>query len=622
MAEELSRTVARLDHGDWLVAHPGELNAVFFLPLTEPLGFPNNETIPTHYAMDRKIVDSFVTSGLDLTFQRMDEPAEQHLEIPAEFIREEWSGQNWSHVRALSSSVLVHQVVADPWARSGFDTAMLVARANFDGPFTPDRPRLSVLDTDSLARAALDEVTDLKLGEVTVMEAVVPLKIVGQLPDPDDGLVDIISAKFAPSPGEHSGEWRYVESRDGKWADRLLSRLSGALSAAVDDIRDIQKAYHAVTRHPITLLTRERLPPFLPIIIRRLDAISQPDTWWQGLIRVNDNLWPLAGPETLEKDQLRMVGGMRTRVAQHGAFSAYLDLHREAVSALHRQGDTRMSGILAAVAAETLLDELLLHLMWEEAGRPEDVATQWGETTLVNRVKREYSSRLGGQWDLRFPNAVTRWHREVAALRHRIVHGAYVPTPGQASLAITRVEELVEHLCDRLADKRHRQVYPRTALALAGESGLRRRNAYSALLTALQQDPQEPLWDETFARWRSTVNRLRRDRDAQPREAHAEQARLLAVRRPDGSVHWCLHDPDSCLAAPVTVDLADVPEKQKEGQIAVLDRVSRESPDDAVSIDVERDTSLPVELAGPWREEYRLVPLVGVMVDRSDLDPV
>lgn len=34
MAEELSRTVARLDQGDLLVAHPGELNAVFFLPLT------------------------------------------------------------------------------------------------------------------------------------------------------------------------------------------------------------------------------------------------------------------------------------------------------------------------------------------------------------------------------------------------------------------------------------------------------------------------------------------------------------------------------------------------------------------------------------------------------------
>ena len=279
-----------------------------------------------------------------------------------------------------------------------------------------------------------------------------------------------------------------------------------------------------MTRHPITLLTRERLPPFLPILIRRLNAADQPETWWQGLIRVNDNLWPLAAPEILDREELLAVGHMRTRVAQHGAFSAYLDLHREAVAALHRQGDTRMSGILIAVAAETLLDELLLHLMWEEAQRPEDVAPQWGETTLVNRVKREFSPRIGGQWDMRSPNAVTRWHREVAALRHRIVHGAYVPTAEEVSLAITRVDELVEHLCDRLAIKRHRQVYPRTALALAGESGLRRRNAYSVDLTDLQQDPREPLWDETFTRWRSTVNRLRRDRDTPPRVANAEQA--------------------------------------------------------------------------------------------------
>lgn len=618
--EPLSRSVTRLDQGDWLVAHPDELNAVFFLPLTEPLGFANHQRIPTYYGMDRQIVDSFVTSGLDLTFQRLDEPTQPHLEIPAEFIREEWSGQNWSHVRALSSSVLVHQVVADPWARSGFDTATLVAQANFEGPFSPDGPQLSVLDTGSLARAVLDGVTELKLGEVTVIEAVVPLKVVGHLPDPDSHLLDIISAKSAPSPAEHSGEWGYIQSHDRKWADQLLSRLSGALSVAVDDIRDIQKAYYAVTRLPITLLTRERLPPVLPIIIRRLNATSQPDTWWQGLISVNDNLWPLAGPDTLEEDQLRTVGLVRARVAQQGAFSSYLDLQREAVSALHRQGDTRMSGILAAVAAENLLDELLLHLMWEEARRPEDVAMQWGETTLVSRVKRQFSSRLGGQWDLSSPNAVTLWHREVAVLRHRIVHGAYVPTPGQASLAITRVEELVEHLCDRLADKRRRQVYPRTTLALVGESGLRRRNAYSAALAALQQDPSEPLWDETFARWRNTVNRLRRDRDVQPREAQAQQARLLAVRRPDGSMHWCLHDPDSCLAAPVTVDLTRIPEEQRRDQIAVLDRAGGESPHYAVSIDVERDTTLPVELAGPWREEYRLVPLVGVMVDRSDLD--
>lgn len=44
---DIGPDVSRLSRGEWLVAHPPELNAVFFLPLTEPLGFPTNETIPT-----------------------------------------------------------------------------------------------------------------------------------------------------------------------------------------------------------------------------------------------------------------------------------------------------------------------------------------------------------------------------------------------------------------------------------------------------------------------------------------------------------------------------------------------------------------------------------------------
>lgn len=607
-----------------MVTHLDQVIASFFLPVAEPLGLPENSPIETFLPINKLAIDRLTESELEFAFAPLHDRSAPAIVRSADL--GEGKGRSapqvWANKFTLSSSLVVHQVGTDPWARSGLDAVSVVAATASGERYDPNSVRLSTLRQDSQISAHLEEAADLGIGQVTVLEAAVPLRLIGEIGSSDDFNGDLLEIVHLPSGPDDLGPspdlWPFFNAQDEVIDPvRLTQRLYWALGVAINDIRNVQKAYHSVTRHPITLLTRERLPHLLPVTNRKLRDIGATDNVHQWIVHVNDNAWSLLRPQTLVDRQLEGLAQARRRV-DGGVFSAHLDLHREANAALSRQGDTRVAAMLSAIAAESLLDELLMHMMWEEGQLPEEAAEGW-IGGLATRVKREYSQRLGGQWDMGGVGPVGDWARDVAGLRHRVVHAAYVPDADEAKRSIAVLDAFVSYLCDRLAAGDRLVRYPRTALTLAGEDGLARRGALTRRIQELSQSSSEPDWTQTFARWQDAHNRIRRDLVEGPRTPRAQTAYLYVVRRTDGTTYWCLHDRASHLAAPVDVDLDELTEEQRHGLASTLESIEAESPGVAVSIEVEKPETIRSSEGKAWQEEYHLVPLADVMVDGSGL---
>lgn len=388
---------------------------------------------------------------------------------------------------------------------------------------------------------------------------------------------------------------------------------------AIADVRDLQSAYAAVTRAPITLVTYELLPPVVPIGFRQLRDIGTADTAVVVSSPTHKNLWSWLAPADLTSEQYEMFGHVRSRTDTM-AFAGHLDLYREADVARKRDGDTRAAAIYAGLSAEAMLDELLLHLMWEEALTPEDAATAWRDG-LLSRVKRDYTNRLGGDWDITSAGAIGNWSRNCADLRHRAVHGGYLPSYAEIDASITALNGLLSYVCDRLCLPARLRHYPRTALALAGPPGLRRRSQYSRRLVELQADPSEPNWDVTFARWKEVFRRVRRQSQGIARTPDASASELIAVARPSGTKYYCLSHPQTGLAIEVEVDpLA----REEAGSLQVvaewLEQVDVTGyQQGGLSFGVPNPDLSRISFQGDWVEAYHLLPLGSVMVDKSDL---
>jgi hypothetical protein len=190
--------------------------------------------------------------------------------------------------------------------------------------------------------------------------------------------------------------------------------------------------------------------------------------------------------------------------------------------------------------------------MWEEKRTPEEVANSWIES-LDTRIRTEFHTRLGGNWDPTASGPIGRWNRSVSALRHRVVHAGYTPSFEEAKDAIEAVRLLVEYLCDRLAANGVVTKYPRTAIVLVNENGLRRRHAWVSRVDAVANSPYEPNWVETFHRWREAWRRLVRDREGEMRTPALGRADALAIVSEDDQISWILHDRLTHLATPATL---------------------------------------------------------------------
>ncbi|MGW7682260.1 hypothetical protein ACWGID_16075 [Kribbella sp. NPDC054772] len=210
---------------------------------------------------------------------------------------------------------------------------------------------------------------------------------------------------------------------------------------------------------------------------------------------------------------------------------------------------------------------------------------------------------------------VSDWFKHVTRPRNKIMHSGYMPDRHEAEGALHALEGLVTYIGDLLVAKV--QNYPRTAWMFLGQDGFARRmDSLPLSLSEVLQDPSEVLWTEALQRWRACLSRCRADRDV-PRVPSLENSYLYAVFD-ENTVYWCLHDRATCLAAQVDFDASRLPRRM------------RETFDD-MRQDLLKDATIPQTVAhfvelydGPepveWVEEYRLIPMASVMVDRTDRD--
>ena len=531
---------------------------------------------------------------------------------------------NWSNKFALAVSVQIHQAFSDAGLRIGLEPALRLAEV-VSGPPLSTEAKGGALDMFTSSPSAGAALRDLGLGAVTVAECAVGLRIIGEVPDLESPLTQGVplDPPFGPLESDRiytsdvsMWQWRALGSDAPSNAELVERRMRNALAISIFAVASLQRATQAMRRSPLTILTHERLPFVIPAVVRNAGDIGKSESASVTLLAVQPDVSHLQ-PEPFTDEDMRLLNKVRARM-EGGAFSAHLDMHREAHVALDRHGDYRLAALLSGIAAESLLDELILHLMWEEASTPEDAAANWHDG-LVSRVRTELPRRVGGSWDMTQRGPIGDWSQDVAALRHRVAHAAYIPSAEEAQASFRALNGLVTHLCDRLAHPEVLRAYPRTAIVLAGENGLRRRGGYTRVVRDLEADPNEVLWNETFYRWREAWRRTRQDLLLGARVPDQQNASLLAIRHPDRRVCWVLHDRRQHLA--VEVELAD-----DEPHPGFLEQIHALADRTHLGTGYRLPLSFGIAYAGAsimqpgttWVEEYHHVPMTEVMVDRSD----
>lgn len=171
-------------------------------------------------------------------------------------------------------------------------------------------------------------------------------------------------------------------------------------------------------------------------------------------------------------------------------------------------GEEAQAVILANTSCEVMLDAILALLMWEEGVAVEDAVPLFEEGKVLRRLKQELQPRLKGQWSTE-TGAVGEWFRSAYRLRHRVVHGGYLPTPAEAARALEAGLGLQRFVMDRIAERR--TTYFRAALMTVAEEGLTRRGLWSGQIKRFAEEvaPTEPSWRYSFTAWyRELVGRL------------------------------------------------------------------------------------------------------------------
>jgi hypothetical protein len=316
---------------------------------------------------------------------------------------------------------------------------------------------------------------------------------------------------------------------------------SDAFDKALEAVQALQHAYRLTTREQVTLLTQENAPFAVPMALRRISP--EQDEWPEGftLFLVNVNVRSSTLGESLSDREIEAVN-IALEGRFHPLFAAYAELRWEARHALHFRGDYRASFVLTYSASETFLNALLMHMLWEEDTDPEEAAQRFfANQTLRERLRRHYHDRLGGNWSLTGTNPLGRWARELAPVRHRVIHAAYKPTRGEAYNADACFTELEEFVITRLSTLQILARYPRTAMGLLGRATLETRGAWSGRLEELTQEPEEPAWIETFDRWRWVLADALTDTNHEPATDPEELAAVLVLRH-DAPPQWYEHD--------------------------------------------------------------------------------
>ncbi|WP_406831687.1 hypothetical protein ABEG17_02450 [Pedococcus sp. KACC 23699] len=543
--------------------------ATFFLRLPETVGWPQGVPVRDLVKMGPELHRLLDTPSSGDALESGDAPGGKF--------------ENLTRAHVLASSILFHQVEIDLVAALGMDATMAAVEAGL--PKSQESPS----DVRGEEFAAVHPA-----GYSTVAEVAIPLQTLAAI-----RAADRLDDKFVMPDPEAAKEL-----------------MEPAFDAAVRAVGSFQAAYHAATRRPLTLLTGALLPPLVPYVLRTHLQIAAKEPAEVCLFHANSNFVHASEAPTLEPEQVDAVFEAGRR---DPALRMYLDLHQQGSAALFSRGNTREAIVMMAAASEALLNITLCHMRWEDGLTPEQSAGLWRQG-LATRVKTQYANLLGGDWKTDGNGAVGRWADDVAAVRHRVVHGGYLPSVAEAEQSIESLERLLTFIGDRLVYGSNLRRYPRTASELLNESGLRRRGRYPKWLQELQVDPAEPLWHQSFSAWYAAHSRLLGD-EARPRIPEELRSQLLCVHRSREDYIWVLRDPLTHQAAEAEV----VTPPPNDDPVANFQRIQEAAeggsdPRFPISVAYARSEEVVVTRLGPWVEEYHLCPLAGVMLDGSDVE--
>lgn len=391
--------------------------------------------------------------------------------------------------------------------------------------------------------------------------------------------------------------------------------LEVVLDQGLAMLRAWQRARYLVAPSPATLVTRERLPAALLMGLGWLseaayEAPSELGCWIAetgatGALSPSDE----AGPTLASIEQ-------ELPYIESRPFSNFLEFRRESQVALYRDGDYRSALLFSATACETLLDELLGHLLWDERMSPESAADVYlpAASTTLHRVRSQYAQRLRGQWNPDQPGPVQEWREAVASKRNRVIHSGWAPERGDAEEALRVTAQLLSHVASRLTSKDVLARYERTALALLGKDGLSRRNKWSERLEAVSTLASEEDSRGTFSRWYAAVGLVRSEASGANTVVKPDVSRSYCylVLKPDGTEVWCLHDRLARRARIVEADRSLLSPEQVETLPDVISAMRGDGLLRPISMLLDINVALTTPV-GSWDPEYFHIPEAGVM---------
>lgn len=223
--------------------------------------------------------------------------------------------------------------------------------------------------------------------------------------------------------------------------ERSDDAIRRALEEAIEFVAAVQRAYSALAKEPMAIMTRARLPLLVPHVVR--DGISTTAASdWAEL----DVLMPRAPsvaecmsipitecPAVYSMDDLEHAMGP----VLGGPFRHVHESWRNAGVAFG-QGDFAVAAILAGVTCEATIRALLLCLLWESDTEPANAASvlydRKGKTKNVQDVMRELMRRLSLAAEA--DNAARNAAMNVLELRNRVLHRTHLPTEAEVAGAM------------------------------------------------------------------------------------------------------------------------------------------------------------------------------------------
>ncbi|MGV0433887.1 hypothetical protein ACUY3H_02825 [Corynebacterium ureicelerivorans] len=404
--------------------------------------------------------------------------------------------------------------------------------------------------------------------------------------------------------------------------DEVEMHVATVFDWGLDFIREIQNSVFGIDHVARPLISLQTLPQLVPQSIYSVSGDAPESSQMNiylipSVMQAQTHWYPPTDREDSLFSQSEVVLALE-RQLENGPFNRYSELFNDAQVAYYQLGLHRSAVLSAASAGEVLLDEALRCILWESSKTPEEAGKLFAN-------KREFKPRatsllqryLGGEWRLKGEGVISRWFRDVYSLRHRIIHAGESPTAIETRLAIGYTSELSEFLADRLADNIAR--FPRTAMFLLGIPGLEKRDLWTSRLADLSLAPNEPHWVSTFVRWRESTEIIRECEKFRRRlEGDAELASVVFWVHPTGASKWVLMDSRALAAAEVApLELDGLHENDLEETESAVAK-ARAGELDQPLMRTFMDASLKRGVTVDWVLPYRVLPMMNVMVDRSD----